>query len=133
MNPLLRAAASYLIGAAALVIAGLCVRWYGASQYQAGSDKANADHTLAELIEFRNLTERLGGLSDTLQGGLTVLHDAEPKIIERYTRVSVQSPLPAGCRIDANRLQLINEASRLANPTGQSRAAVHGGPRGNQR
>lgn len=133
MNPLLRAAAPYLIGSAVLMVAGLGVRWYGGSQYQAGIDKANADHTLAELIEFKTQTARLGGISETIHGALTALREAEPKIIERYTRVEVQSPLPAGCRIDAGRLQHINEASRLANSAAQSGAAVPSGPRGNKR
>lgn len=133
MNPLLRAATPYLIGAAVLVVAGLGVRWYGGSQYQAGIDKANADHTLAERIEFKNQTARLAGISETLHGVLTALREAEPKIIERYTRVEVQRPLPAGCRIDAGRLQHINEAGRLANSAGQSGTAVPSGPRVHKR
>lgn len=48
------------------------------------------------------------------------------------TRVEVQSPLPAGCRIDAERLQHINEAARLANATGQPGAAVLAGARGDE-
>ncbi|WP_419342821.1 hypothetical protein ACM1PE_07090 [Achromobacter sp. PD1] len=43
MNPLLRAAAPYLIGAALVVVAVLGVRWYGASQYQAGGDARQAE------------------------------------------------------------------------------------------
>lgn len=42
MNPLLRAALPYLIGAAFLVAAALGVRWYGASQYQAGAEAKQA-------------------------------------------------------------------------------------------
>lgn len=133
MNPVLRAVLPYLIGAALVVAAILGVRWYGASQYQAGIDKANAAHTLAELTEFKKQTERLGGISATLEGALVVLRDAEPKIIERYTRVEVQSPLPAGCRIDADRLQHINEAGRLANAARQSGAAVPAGAGGDKR
>ena len=133
MNPLLRAALPYLIGAAALAAVVVGVRWYGASQYQAGVDKANADHTLAELTEFKNQTTRLGGISDTLEGALVALRDAKPKTIERYTRVEVQSPLPAGCRIDVERLQHINEAGRLANTAGQPGPAVPAGDGGDER
>ena len=133
MNPLLRAALPYLIGAAALTAVVFGVRWYGASQYQAGVDKANADHMLAELTEFKNQTARLGGISDTLEGALVALRDAKPKTIERYTRVEVQSPLPAGCRIDAERLQHVNEAGRLANSASQPGAAVPAGARSDQR
>ncbi len=133
MNPLLRAAAPYVIGAALVVVAILGVRWYGTSQFRAGVDKANADHTLAELTEFKSQTARLGGISDTLESALTAMRDAKPKTIERYTRVEVQSPLPAGCRIDAERLQHINEAGRLANTASQLRPTVPAGSGGEQR
>ncbi|MGW9067011.1 hypothetical protein ACWGPO_23240 [Achromobacter animicus] len=133
MNQLLRAALPYLIVAVLVMAAGLGVRWYGASQYRAGVDKANADHTLAELAEFKNQTARLAGVSVTLEDALVALRDAKPKTIERYTRVEVQSPLPAGCRIDAERLRHVNEAGRLANAAGQPGPAVPAGAGGDQR
>ena len=108
------------------------MRWYGSSQYLAGVDKANADHALAELAEFKTQTSRLAGVSANLEGALVALRDAKPKTIERYTRVEVQSPLPAGCRIDAERLQHINEAGRVANTAGQPGAAVPAGARGDK-
>ncbi len=133
MNPLLRAAVPYLIGGALVVAIVLGVRWYGASQYQAGVAKANADHTLAELTEFKTQTARLASVSGTLEDALQALRDAKPKTIERYTRVEVQSPLPAGCRIDAERLRHINEAGRLANTARQPGPAVPAGAAGDQR
>ncbi|MFY3433890.1 hypothetical protein ACOTI9_14685 [Achromobacter mucicolens] len=133
MNPLLRAAVPYLIGGALVVAIVLGVRWYGASQYQAGVAKANADHTLAELTEFKTQTARLAGVSGTLEDALQALRDAKPKTIERYTRVEVQSPLPAGCRIDAERLRHVNEAGRLANTAHQPGPAVPAGAGGDQR
>ena len=113
--------------------AAVGVRWYGASQFMAGVTKANADHTLAELTEFKTQTARLAGVSGTLEGALQALRNAQPKIIERYTRVEVQSPLPAGCRIDAERLQHINEAGRLANAAGELGAALPPGAGGDER
>lgn len=88
---------------------------------------------LAELTEFKNQTARLGGISDTLEGALVALRDSEPKIIERYTRVEVQTPLPASCRLDAERLQHINEAGRLANTARQPGPAVPAGAGGDKR
>jgi len=126
-------AAVSVAGMALVAIAGVSVRWYGSMQYQSGVDKANADHTLAQLTEFKNQTARLAGVSETLEGALMALRDAKPKTIERYTRVEVQSPLPAGCRIDAERLQHVNEAGRLANTAGQPGAAVPAGARGDER
>ncbi len=133
MNPILRAAVPYLIGGALVVAIVLGVRWYGASQYQAGVAKANADHTLAELTEFKTQTARLAGVSGALEDALQALRNAKPKTIERYTRVEVQSPLPAGCRIDAERLRHINEAGRLANIARQPGPAVPAGAGGDQR
>ncbi|WP_454695585.1 hypothetical protein [Achromobacter aegrifaciens] len=133
MSPLLRAALPYLIRAALLAAAVLGVQWYGASQFQAGIDKTNADHALAELAEFKRQTTRLSGISDTLEAALVALRNTAPKTIERYTRVEIQSPLPAGCRIDAERLRHINEAGRLANAASQSGATVPARARGDQR
>lgn len=123
----------YLIEAALVVAIVLGVRWYGASQYQAGIDQANTDYALAELAEFKRQTTRLGGISETLEGALAALRNTAPKTIERYTRVEIQSPLPAGCRIDAERLRHINEAGRLANSASQSGPAVPARARGEQR
>jgi len=123
----------YLIGAAVVVAVLVGVRWYGAGRYDAGVAKANADHALAELNEFKIQTGRLSRIATTFEASVAELRVAEPKIIERYTRVEVQSPLPAGCRIDAGRLQHINEAGRLANSAGQSGAAVPAGARSVQR
>lgn len=124
MSPLLRAMLPHLVGAAVIAASALGVRWYGASQYQAGAAKANADHMLAELTEFKTQTVRLAGVSNSLESALAALRQAKPKAIERYTYVEMQSPLPADCRIDAERLRHINQAGRLANTAGQPGAAV---------
>ena len=133
MNPLLRAVVPYAIGAALVVLAVVGVRWYGASQYRAGVAKADADHAMAELTEFKAQTGRLAGIATTFEASVAELRAAEPKIIERYTRVEVQSPLPAGCRIDAERLQHINEAGRVANAARQPGTAVPSSAAGDQR
>ncbi|WP_313387561.1 hypothetical protein [Achromobacter aegrifaciens] len=43
MNPLLRTALPYLIGAAVLAVAIVGVRWYGAAQYKVGADAKQAE------------------------------------------------------------------------------------------
>ncbi len=107
----------------------------GAIRDRCGSRRPTLITPLAELTEFKTQTQtaRLGGISNTLEDALVTLRYAKPKTIERYTRVEVQSPLPAGCRIDAGRLQHINEAGRLANSAGQPGATVLAGARGDQR
>ncbi len=133
MNPFLRMALPWIGGAAVVLVMGTGVVLYGSSRYDAGMAKANADHALAELNEFKAQTGRLAGIATTFEASVAAMRVAEPKVIERYTRVEVQSPLPAGCRIDADRLQHINEASRLANSARQLDPAVPVGSRGDQR
>lgn len=43
MNPVLRAALPYLIGAGVLLALGLGVRWYGATQYRAGVNQTQLE------------------------------------------------------------------------------------------
>ncbi|WP_348995637.1 hypothetical protein ABFG95_06745 [Achromobacter sp. HNDS-1] len=133
MNPFLRMAVPWIGGAAVVMVLGAGVALYGSSRYHDGIAEANADHTMAELNEFKAQTGRLAGIATTFEASVAELRAAEPKVIERYTRVEVQSPLPAGCRIDAGRLQHINEAGRLANTAGQPGPAVPVGARGDQR
>lgn len=133
MNPFLRMALPWIGGAAVVMALGAGVVLYGSSRYDDGVAKTNADHALAELNEFKTQTGRLAGIATTFEASVAELRAAEPKVIERYTRVEVQSPLPAGCRIDAERLQHINEAGRVANTAGQPGAAVPAGARGDQR
>ncbi|MBB1625725.1 hypothetical protein [Achromobacter sp. UMC71] len=133
MNPVLRMSLPWIGGAAVLMAIGAGGILYGSKRYDEGAVKANADHAMAELNEFKTQTGRLAGIAATFETSAAALREAQPKIIERYTRVEVQSPLPAGCRIDAGRPQHINEAGRLANSAGQLGPAVPAGTRGDQR
>jgi len=95
--------------------------------------EAEASQAKADLTEFKKQADRLSGISNSFEQAAVTLRDAGPKIIERYTRVEVQSPLPAGCRIDDGRMQHINAAERAANAAGQPGAAVPADPRDDQR
>jgi len=95
--------------------------------------EAEASQAKADLAEFRRQADRLSGISTTFEQAAVALRDANPKIIERYTRVEVQSPLPAGCRIDDGRMQHINAAERAANAAREPGAAVPTDPRNDKR
>lgn len=95
--------------------------------------EAEASQAKADLAEFKKQADRLSGISGQFERAAVALRDASPKIIERYTRVEMQSPLPAGCRIDDGRMQHINAAERAANAAGQPGAAVPADPRDDQR
>lgn len=127
MSSQLRNVGPYLVGATLVSALILGVRWYGVHQFHAGMEKSNAEHTLAELSEFKNQTMRLGAISNSLEDALALLRAAHSTTIQGYTRVEAQRPLPADCRIDAERLRHINEAGRLANSAGEPASTVPAG------
>lgn len=81
----------------------------------------------AELEQFKRTSNELAGLSQMLEGAAQTLATAKPKTIERYTRVEVQSPLPAGCMRDAARVRETNSAIGEANAARQSLSPVPAG------
>lgn len=123
-----RAAWPYLIGAALVVGAGLAVGWYGHGQRVAGRAECQEAHRVAGLEEFKTEAERLTGLSQSLADTADKLANAEPKVIERYTREIVQRPLPADCVRDPGRVRATNEAIDAANAARQPKRAVPASP-----
>lgn len=105
----------YILAAIATVavLAGL---WgYGALQHSRGYDEAVSERHTADLEAFKIESERLQGLSASLEAQLTVIREAKPIIIERYINVAAKTPLPADCRIDNDRLLSINSAIQSVN------------------
>lgn len=104
-----------MTGAAIAVAFFIGVWLYGGIQYRAGQvDCQNAQYVV-DLEAFRDESERLALISIELQERVNALNSIKPTVIERYTRVEVEKPLPADCRIDPERLQRINEGIRAAN------------------
>lgn len=128
MNTLLRAALPYLVGAALVLGAGLAVGWYGHSQRAAGRAECQEAHRVAGLEEFKTEAERLTGLSQSLAETADKIANAEPKVIERYTREIVQHPLPADCVRDPGRVRATNDAIDAANAARQPQRAVPTNP-----
>lgn len=106
---------SAVTGAAVLAALFIGLLMYGAAQYRAGQDDCQNAQYVAELEAFRDESERLAAISIELQEQVNALNTVKPTVIERYTRVEVERPLPADCRIDSERLQRINEGIRKAN------------------
>ena len=123
-----RAAWPYLPGAALVVAAGVGVIWYGHSQRVAGRVECQEAHRVAGLEEFKTEAERLTGLSQSLADTADKLANAEPKVIERYTREIVQRPLPADCVRDPGRVRATNEAIDAANAARQPQRPVPASP-----
>lgn len=98
------------------IVAALAGLWgYGALQHSQGYDQAIAERHTADLESFKVESERLQGLSVSLEAQLASIRDAKPKIIERYVNVAAKNPLPADCSIDPDRLLNINAAIQTIN------------------
>lgn len=117
-------AAASVAGAMVLGLAGAGVVWYGHSQREAGRAECQEAHRVASLEEFKSEAERLTGLSQSLADTADKIVNAQPKVIERYTREIVQRPLPADCVRDPGRVRATNEAIDAANTARQSQRAV---------
>lgn len=111
-------------GAVVLGLAGAGIAWYGHSQREAGRAECQEAHRVAGLEEFKSEAERLTGLSQSLADTADKLATAHPKVIERYTREIIKSPLPAGCVRDPGRVRATNDAIDAANAARQSQRAV---------
>lgn len=107
--------------------------------YRAGESAAEAAFRLQQVSQQRDSAaqglaafvaeaERLHGLSVQLDQRINTLAATRPAIVERYTRETIQNPLPADCRISPERLRSINAAIAAANAaaagTGQPAAPV---------
>ncbi|MCY1196390.1 hypothetical protein D9M72_77330 [compost metagenome] len=117
-------AAAALLGAVLLGAAAGAITWYGHAQRAAGRAECQEARRVAGLEEFKTEAERLTGLSQSLADTADKLANAEPKVIERYTREIVQRPLPADCVRDPGRVRATNEAIDAANAARQSQRAV---------
>lgn len=109
---------------AAVGVLFLALKLYGQIQYERGRSDLEREHLMAELTAFRKEADRLTGLSEKLERSADELREAEPKIIERQTRVEIQNPLPADCVIPADGLRNINDAIDAANAARQHGKAV---------
>ena len=127
---MLDGAKGYLIAGAAgiaLVASGAAgIGMYGKAQYSEGYDDAQAEQRLVELEGFRATAGQLSGISLELESHLSGLRQIKPQIIKEYHHATTIQPLPAGCVLDADRLQHINAAISAARTSGQPGTALSG-------
>ncbi|MBN3004530.1 hypothetical protein JW897_12365 [Chromobacterium alkanivorans] len=109
----------WLIGLGLLALSHGLAYWSGSAvkeaEYQRQAVKAERDNAVAGLAEFAAEANRLQGLSAGLDQRINKLAEVRPTIVERYTRETVKTPLPADCRISPERLRIINDAITAAN------------------
>lgn len=111
----------WLIGMGLLALSHGLAYWSGSAakeaEYQRQVVKAERDNAVAGLAEFAAEARRLQGLSADLDQRVNQLAEVRPTIVERYTRETVKTSLPADCRISPERLRVINDAVAAANAT----------------
>lgn len=115
-------------GAFLLSALGAGIAWYGHSKYQAGWNDNKEAQRVAGLEEFKAEAERLTGLSQEFADTAERLATAKPRVIERYTREIVQTPLPADCVRDPGRVRATNAGIDAANAARQLVPAVSANP-----
>lgn len=87
MSPVLRAALPYLIGAAIILVAGLGVRWYGASQYQAGADAKQAEIEKRQIAIERAWQEERDRADAKHRGAVLAREAAEKTVAAQRGRI----------------------------------------------
>ncbi len=87
MNPLLRAALPYLVGAALVVVACLGVRWYGASQYQAGGAAKQAEIEKRQAVIERAWQEERDRADAKHRGAVLAREAAEKTVAAQRGRI----------------------------------------------
>jgi len=87
MNPLLRAAVPYLIGAVLVVVAVLGVRWYGASQFRAGGDARQAEIEKRQAAIERAWQEERDRADAKHRGAVLAREAAEKTVVAQRGRI----------------------------------------------
>lgn len=87
MNPLLRAALPYLIGAALVVAAVLGVRWYGVSQYQAGGYAKQVEIEKRQVANERAWQEERDRADANYRGAVLAREAAEKTVATQRGRI----------------------------------------------
>ena len=118
MNPLLRAALPYLIGAAVLAAAILGVRWYGASQYEAGGDARQAEIEKRQAAIERAWQEERDRADAKYRGAVLARQQTESKLAQ-----AERDRDAAFARVDGLRKQLARRRAETPNAGGGSDGA----------
>ncbi len=87
MNPLLRAAAPYLIGVGLAAVAVVGVRWYGASQFRAGGDARQAEIEKRQAAVERAWQEERDRADAKHRGAILAREAAEKTVAAQRGRI----------------------------------------------
>lgn len=113
MNPLLRTALPYLIGAALLAAAILGVRWYGASQYEAGANAKQEEIEKRQAVIERAWQEERDRADAKHRGAVLARQQIESKLAK-----AERDRDAAFIRVDGLRRQLADRRAEAPNASG---------------
>jgi len=113
MNPLLRAALPYLIGAALLAAAIQGVRWYGASQYEAGANAKQEEIEKRQAVIERAWQEERDRADAKYRGAVLARQQTESKLAK-----AERDRDAAFTRVDGLRKQLADSRAEAPNAGG---------------
>ena len=120
----------YAAGALAVLALLAGVWWHGWHTRDQQAERVVQDKALAEarqaLTDFRTESSRLNTIAGDIQQRVDQINTNATRHTTEYRTYAVQNPLPADCRLDAERLRRIQSAVDDANATiaaGQSGGA----------
>jgi hypothetical protein len=113
MNPLLRVALPYLVGAALLAAAILGVRWYGASQYEAGANAKQEEIEKRQAVIERAWQEERDRADAQHRGAVLARQQIESKLAK-----AERDRDAAFTRVDGLRRQLADRRAEAPNAGG---------------
>ncbi len=113
MNPLLRTALPYLIGAALLAAAILGVRWYGAGQYEAGANAKQEEIEKRQAVIERAWQEERDRADAKHRGAVLARQQIESKLAK-----AERDRDAAFIRVDGLRRQLAGRRAEAPNASG---------------
>ena len=114
-------AALYRYAAGALAVFALLtgVWWHGWHTRDQQAERAVQDKALADarqtLTDFRTESNRLNTIAGDIQTRVDQINTNATRHTTEYRTYAVQNPLPADCRLDAERLRRIQSAVNDAN------------------
>lgn len=109
----------WIAGALAVLALLAGVWWHGWHTRDLQAERAVQDRALADarqaLADFRTESNRLNTIAGDIQRRVDQINTNAARHTTEYRTYAVQNPLPADCRLDAERLRRIQSAVDDAN------------------
>lgn len=107
------------LGVVALALLIGAIGLYGARREAEGVRKAEDAAKAAAALEYGRQVARVLSIGEQLAATVAAVSALEPKVLEKYRYVKQKNPLPADCRVDAERLRSLSDAIDASNAIGR--------------